>query len=117
MGFVIYKVALDMFFPPSTSTLVDWGSSVSMTTLRAVRPGSITGRGGEGISFFATASTPALRSTQPPTKWVLGRVGLCPRVKRPERGAGHLPLVPSLKYTSIPPYVFMALCLSTRYVL
>jgi hypothetical protein len=41
----------------------------------------------EGTFFFATASRPALRPTQPPSQWVSGT--LLPGVKRPEREAEH----------------------------
>jgi len=34
--------------------------------------GSISGRGKEGIFLFATASRPALGSTEPPIQWVPG---------------------------------------------
>jgi hypothetical protein len=44
--------------------------------------GSIPGGGNGGISFFTTASRPALVPNQPPIQWV-------PEVKRPGREADH----------------------------
>jgi hypothetical protein len=38
--------------------------------------------------LFSTASTPGLKSNQPPIQWVL--VAISPGVKRPEREADHL---------------------------
>jgi len=65
---------------------------------------------GAGIFFFfATASRPAVGLTQLSTQWV------------PARDAGHSPPssaeVNALNYTSTPPYVLMAWCLTKhRYV-
>jgi hypothetical protein len=60
---------------------------------------------------FSISSRPALRSTQPPIKWVPG--ALSPGVKRQGREADHLPSTSAeVKkmwiYTSTPIYVFMA---------
>jgi hypothetical protein len=66
--------------------------------------GSISGGGNDGIFFFATASGPALGSTQPPIQWVLG-------VKQPKHEADHSPpssteLKNMWGYTSTPPICF-----------
>jgi hypothetical protein len=42
-----------------------------------------------GIFLFATASRPALGSTEPPIQWELG--ALFPEVKRPRQDADHSP--------------------------
>jgi hypothetical protein len=60
---------------------------------------------------FSISSRPALGSTQPPVKWVLG--ALSRGVKRQGCEADHSPPTSAeVKkmwiYTSIPPYVFMA---------
>jgi hypothetical protein len=56
-----------------------------MTRLEAGRPRFGSGKGMKGIvTVFATASRPALGSTQPSIQLVLG-------VRWPEREAGHSP--------------------------
>jgi hypothetical protein len=70
--------------------------------------------GGLGIFLFTTASRTALGPTQPPIQRVPGALSL--GVKRPGREADHSPpssaeVKNALRYTSTPPYVFMAWCL------
>jgi hypothetical protein len=67
-----------------------------------------------GIFPFVTTFRPALGPTHPPIQGIPG--ALFPAVKRPGREADHSP--PSSaevknvwRYTSTPPYVFMAWCL------
>jgi hypothetical protein len=60
------------------------------------------------------ASRTALRPTQPPMQWIPGVLSL--GVKRPGREADHSPpssaeVNKAWRYTSTPPYVFMAWCL------
>jgi hypothetical protein len=63
------------------------------------------------IFLFSTSSRPALESTQPSIRWVLG--ALSPGVKRPGREADHsAPTSAEVKkiyiYTSTPTYTFNA---------
>jgi hypothetical protein len=71
-------------------------------------------RQGLGIFLFTTESRPALGPIQPPIQWVPGTLSL--GLKRPGCEADHLsPSIAEVKnarkYTSTPPYVFMAWCL------
>jgi hypothetical protein len=51
--------------------------------------GLIPGRCNDGIFLFATASTQAVKPTQPPIQWIKWAVS--PGVKRPGCEADHLP--------------------------
>jgi hypothetical protein len=64
-------------------------SSVSIVTRLWAGQSEFDSRQGLGIFLFATASRPALRSTQPPIQWV-PRV-LSPGVKGPGREADYSP--------------------------
>jgi hypothetical protein len=84
-----------------------------LTRLPAGRLG-LDSRQGQGIFILATASRPALDSTQSPIQWVLG--ALSPGVKRPLLEANHssrssAEVKNAWSYTSIHPNVFMAWCL------
>jgi hypothetical protein len=86
-------------------------SSVSIVTrLRAGQPGFDSWQE-QGCFLLATASRPALGTTQPPIQWIQRALSL--GVNQSGREADHLP--PSSaevknprSYTSNPPYVFMA---------
>jgi hypothetical protein len=85
-----------------------------MTRLHGGRPGFDSGQGQE--YFFATASRPVQRPTQSPVQWV--HKATSPAVKWPGCEADHSPsssaeVKNEWRYTSTPPYVFMAWCLST----
>jgi hypothetical protein len=71
-------------------------------------------RRGLGIFLFTTLSRTALGITQPPIQWIPGTLSL--GVKRLGHEADHsLPSSAEVKnarrYTSTPPYVFVAWCL------
>jgi hypothetical protein len=76
----------------------DQGWLSVVTKIRAGRLGFYC-RQGQGFFLLATASRPALGPTQSPIQWLR-----C--VKKPGREFKN-----AWSYTSIPPYVFMALCL------
>jgi hypothetical protein len=91
-----------MHFPPQ---------NLSNNSVRTIRVLGYDSRRGLGIFLFTTASRTALGLTQPPIKWVPGSVSL--GVKRE---ADHSPpysaeVKNAWSYTSIPQYVFTALCL------
>jgi len=75
---------------------------------QSVKECSIPGRGSDGNFLFATASRPALGSTQPPMPWLPGVPS--PGVKRLEREADYSP--PSSGEGSMKPCIFN---LSTRW--
>jgi hypothetical protein len=67
------------------------------------------------IFHFSVSFRPALEPTQPPVQWV--QLTFSQGVKRPVPEAGHsrstsAKVKKTWVYTSIPPQVFMALCLS-----
>jgi hypothetical protein len=71
-------------------------------------------RRGLGIFLFATASRPALDTTQP-----MAKAAFFPGVKRPGREADHSPpssaeVKNAWSYTSTLQYVFMVWCLVTH---
>jgi hypothetical protein len=84
-----------------------------MTKLRVGRMGFDSW---QGLGYFLTImSRQALRSTQPPTQWVLGVLSL--GIKWPVHEADHSPpssaeVKNAWSYTSIPP-IFMVWCLIT----
>jgi hypothetical protein len=96
--------------------LLHWtrGSSVNIVTeLRTGRSG-LDPRQWHGIFLFATASRPALGSTQLPIQWVSW--ALSQGIKWPGREADHSsPSSAEVKnawiYTLTPPYTFMSLYL------
>jgi hypothetical protein len=103
------------FDDPPLQIQICWGSSVSIVTrLRNGRP-AFDSRQGQGFSFFATASRPALGPTQTLIQWVPRAIS--PGVKRPGREGDHsFPSSAEVKnawsYTSIPPICLhgMVLC-------
>jgi hypothetical protein len=98
------------------------GSSVSIVTrLRAGRAGFDSWQGQlRDVFNFAIASRPDLGPTQRPNEWIQAALSL--GIKRPGRQADHSPpssaeIKNAWSYTSVPPYVLMALCTGTSLLL
>jgi hypothetical protein len=99
--------------------LLHQGLLILSSDIRSIKPdvrgnGTSIPSGGKDF-LFSTASRPALRPTQPPSQWVSRTLFL--GIKRPGNEAHHLTsssatVTNALRYTTTPPFVLIAWCLS-----